>query len=179
LKKVRKFRYVQRLIPLNPKVECLDTLRFGEAFRMHYMGAVEFERGAFEAFLTRMHELNNPVDQRSFWQRRVLRKSAPGSCLHFIRATVEGTPIYAVYDTTRHTQAEVIEEITAIAKGRAHLKMPAGFPPSEIDQARGECPTVWAEIRENVIWSLSDLSYLGDWLRNTMPYLQSGSAKAR
>ncbi len=178
MKKVRKFRYVQRLIPLNPKVECLDTLRFGEVFRMHYMGAAEFERGAFETFLTRMCELNNPEDHRSFWQRRVLRKPAPVSRLHFIRATVEGTPIYAAFDTTRHTQAEVIEEITAIAKGRAHLKMPAGFPPTASDQARGECPTVWAEIRENVIWSLSDLSYLGDWLRNTMPYLQSGSTKA-
>jgi hypothetical protein len=138
---------------------------------MDYMGSVEFERGAFTDFLRRMHALNNPVDQRSLWQRRVMHHPAPVSQLRFFRATVAGVAIYVAYDTTRNSQEQVVEEITAIAKGRTLLKAPACFPLTERDRARDDFPTAWAEIKENVIWSLADLSYLGDWLNNTMDYL--------
>ena len=171
MQKIRKFRLVQRLIPVENRTENLASLRFGQVLLMDYMGAVEYERGAFSDFLVRMQALNSPVDQRSFWQRRVLRQPAPVSLLQFMRATVHGVKIFIAYDTTRHTATEVIEEITAIAKGRANLKMPARFPSTEYDRSSRDCPTAWAEIKENVIWSLSDLSHLGDWLNNTVTFL--------
>lgn len=171
MQKVRKFRYVQRLIPANNLEGDLAELRFGQVLLMDYMGSVEFERGAFADFLKRMHTLNNPVDQRSLWQRRVMHHPAPVSQLRFFRATVAGVPIYAAYDTTRNTQEQVVEEITSIAKGRTLLKAPAYFPLTDRDRARNDFPTAWAEIKENVIWSLNDLSYLGDWLNNSITFM--------
>lgn len=174
MQKIRKFRLVQRLLAPETAADNPATLRFGDALKMDYMGSVEYEYGAFSDFLARMHALNCPEDRRSFWQRRVLGHPAPASQLQFARAKIKGVFVNIAFDTTRHTLEQVIEEITAIAKGRDHLKAPARFPPSELDRSNGRSPVAWAEIKENVIWSLEDLGHLGNWLSNTAAHVAEG-----
>lgn len=170
-----KFRYVQRLIPAQPMPEDLRNVRFGEVYSLANMGYSEYEHSAFPDFLRAMQELNGPRDTRSFWEKHILRRPAPVSQLVYFRSKIAGVMVYGVFDSNKNTFESVRKELIHISRGRAHLKGSALFPPREGDLAGPMTVTAWAEIKQNVIWSLTDLSYFGDWIKNSVEFMDSRS----
>lgn len=170
-----KFRYVQRLTPVKPAPQDLRSSRFGEVFALAYMGYAEYEYGAFEEFLRAMHWLNEPQDMRTFWEKHILRRPAPVSQLVYFRSKVAGVMVYGVFDSNKNTLDSVRKELINISRGRAYLKGSAFFPPREGDLVGPMPVTAWVEIKQNVIWSLHDLSHFGDWIKNSVEHFDTRS----
>lgn len=111
----------------------LGKRRFLEIFILKYMGAAQYEGGAFDRHLRSMSE------------------AISASQIEAFRVVINGIPLYGIFDTRRCDLETVRAGIQSVYDGVAVLKRHADFPP------RTKPPAVaWAEINLGVFWSLAD-----------------------
>lgn len=103
------FYSVQRLISEKNLGDAAESpsLRFGELFKLDYMGASEYEFGAFPKFMREVHEHQEN--------------------LVGVEVDIEGMAVFVVYSTHNNTQEHVLEQLKAIAQGKQYTKGGASF----------------------------------------------------
>lgn len=100
------FYQVQRLISSKGFTVTPET-RFGEMFGLDYMGASEYEWGAFPAFLRDVH--------------------AHLDTLVGAQIQIEGMDVFVVFSEHNNTLEHVTAELVAIATGKRHTQCGARF----------------------------------------------------
>lgn len=149
---------VQRLKPKRERpAGSLDNLRFGEVFELDYMGAAEYEFGAFPKFLRRM----------------------ASALLGRVTVTLkDGTKVFAVYDMASYTgDAQVAEVLNDIADKKTRHKCGPDFPP-RVPTAKWDSGTVaWAELDHGLFWSLENMSVgVSKLFANSVKYMDAQKA---
>lgn len=111
----------------------LGNRRFLEIFSLKYMGAAQYEGGAFEKYLA---ALDGAITESRF---------------ETFEAQVDGIVVYGLFDSKFSSPESVLAGIQSLLDQTAVLKRPADFPP------KGRPPSVaWAEINLGVFWALAD-----------------------
>lgn len=111
----------------------LGKRRFLEIFTLKYMGAAQYEGGAFEKYLS------------------ALDVAVAESRIETFEAEVGGILVYGLFDTKYSSLEGVVAGIKSLLDETAVLKRPSDFPP------KGRPPSVaWAEINLGVFWALAD-----------------------
>ncbi len=150
----KPFSLVQRLelkgsLPKEP-----GSLMFGDLFALEYMGASEFEFGAFSEFLRTADWAANPA--KPHFLMRMFESPRPIYWESF-SASVGGIAVYGGFDSRLHSVEDVIAKIGEVASGKARCKGGANFPPKEGSISK---TVAWVEIIQGVFWSLQDFRYL-------------------
>lgn len=113
----------------------LNKRRFREVFTLKYMGAAQYEGGAFDRYLRSLSEAI---------------KTSP-ELIQSFDLEVGGSQVFGIFDTRNCDLATVRAGIQSLLDGKALTKRPADFPP------KTNPPSVaWAEINLGVFWSLGD-----------------------
>jgi hypothetical protein len=171
------FCYIQRL--RLGKVECAPGVRFGQAFELEYMGASEYEFGAFPAFLRAAHDR---IDQLVEVKASIVYDKALGLSY----------PITCFYDPHAMTWEHIENQLVMVAQGKQRTKMSAGFPGIKRQQTtppRGPRKAVatiipsetcgWVDVGNNVFWTAREITldqYKG-LLRESVEYMDAQKAQ--
>lgn len=174
--KLDDFSYVQRLVLADGDLR--PGLRFGEAFGLEYMGAAEYEFGAFTRFLRAAHECRDDLVEAKV----VIAYGDDGQ----LTCTVT-----CFYDPQAQSWSHIEKQLTMLAQGKLHTKRRANFPaadprpPASVKGRRKSVeppprPTTcgWVEIGQNVFWTTSEinLAQYRDLLRASVEYMDAQKA---
>lgn len=118
--------------------------RFGEIWELDYMGAAEYEFGAFPKMLVSLAE--NLKELRTFH----LDVDVTGSHWRDKDKRTGKTRVFGFYDSTMATDREVMDAITKIAADKIRLKMPANMSDGRV--------TGWVDIVNHFFWSTENMS---------------------
>ncbi|AYG47731.1 hypothetical protein DV532_25920 (plasmid) [Pseudomonas sp. Leaf58] len=149
------FCYVQRLRLAD--ADRRPGLRFGEAFSLEYMGAAEYEFGAFARFLRTANDCRDHL---------VEAKAVIAYGDDQVICTVT-----CFYDPQTQSWAHIEKQLTLLAQGKLHTKCGAHFPAADtrsLAPVKGRRkaaehpprPTTcgWVEIGQNVFWTTSEIT---------------------
>lgn len=139
---------IQRLIRAQVD-DSLKSHRFGEVWRLDYMGSAEFEFGAFAEFIRHMDS----------------------SDLQAFTATIGGKKVFGVCIAgIFKSDDELHQYLNSIAKGTVRLKESAQFPPSK----EWHAATAWADIENGVFWSFENMNLsIVNMFANSVAYMDS------
>lgn len=128
----------------------LQQYRFGEVFKLDYMGNAEFEFGAFPDFMRRMN----------------------GAELISFKLEINGRKVFGVADSSAYENQDVIKEVLQnIADQKYRLKCSSYFPPEEPWQ---EKVNAWADIGNGMFWSFENInSTVLTLFKNSVEYMNS------
>lgn len=156
-KPLKGFHLVQALhTPM--LMSMLHQRRFGEIFVPKYMGAAQYEGGAFDRYIC---SLSEAID-------------ASPALIETFEIKIAGAQLCGIFDTRKCDLETVRAGIKSLLDGTAQLKRPADFPP------RTNPPSVaWAEINLGVFWSLADYrAVIPGMIHREAQYLNSLTAGA-
>ena len=145
---------IQRLFR-KPTEGKIANLRFGEIFRLDYMGSAEFEFGAFAQFLREMnsHELDS------------------------FTIKMQGVKYFGVCSTDpiyNHSESSIHDMLERLAEGKIRTKESAYFPTSRFTQV-----DAWAAIDKGIFWSRENLnSSIVTAIANSVKYMDEQREKA-
>lgn len=136
----------------------LHQRRFSEIFFLKYMGAAQYEDGAFDRYIC---SLSEAID-------------ASPSLVEAFEIEIAGAYLCGIFDTRKCDLETVRAGIQSLLDGTALLKRPADFPP------KTNPPSVaWAEINLGVFWSLADYrEVIPGMIHREAEYLNSQKAGA-
>jgi hypothetical protein len=171
------FSYVQRLRLADADLR--PGLRFSEVFSLEYMGAAEYEFGAFARFLRTAHDCRDHLVEAK-------------SVIAYGDDDQLTCTVTCFYDPQAQSWAHIEKQLTLLAQGKLHTKRGAHFPaadtrpPAPVKGRRKAAeppprPTTcgWVEIGQNVFWTTSEitLAQYRDLLRASVDYMDAQKAQ--